>query len=242
MRALVTRPLADAGPLAEALAARGFEVMVEPMLDIVPLEGVVLSFEGVQGILATSANGIRALAANTERRDLPIWAVGPATAAAARQLGFSRVDEGHGDVVALADLVIAYADREAGALLHVAGSHLAGDLSARLEAQGFNVRRAVLYEARAAQVLSAELRDRLAARQIDIALFFSPRTAKTFVTLVTEAGLGGVCRSISVFALSPAVARELDSLVWRSMWIGAGMSGQGILDVLDRHSEWWQKS
>ena len=43
--------------------------------------------DGVQAILATSANGVRALARRTPRRDLPLFAVGPQTAARGAEAG-----------------------------------------------------------------------------------------------------------------------------------------------------------
>jgi uroporphyrinogen-III synthase len=232
-RALVTRPAVDARPLADALERRGFAVVIEPLIEIVPVEGAVLALEDIQGALATSANGVRALGANTPRRDLAVWAVGEATAAEARRLGFVQVETAGGDVDALAARVIAGAQPEAGAFLHVAGSHVAGDLAGQLGAHGFEVRRAVLYEARAAKALSAELRRRLARRQIDVAFFFSPRTATSFVTLARAAGVDEACAAIAAYALSPAVAQALDPLAWRTMGVGAERTQEALLALLD---------
>ncbi len=80
MRVLVTRPEEDASALAAALAARGFDALVEPMLSVAPAPGVTppLDLDGVQALLFTSANGVRALARLTERRDLPAFTVGDA--------------------------------------------------------------------------------------------------------------------------------------------------------------------
>ncbi len=73
MRVLVTRPEEDAGALVAALAARGHETLVEPMLTVGPVPGVTppLDLEGVQALLFTSANGVRALARLAERRGSP---------------------------------------------------------------------------------------------------------------------------------------------------------------------------
>ena len=38
MRILITRPIEDAKPLADALAERGIEVLIEPLLEIRHLE------------------------------------------------------------------------------------------------------------------------------------------------------------------------------------------------------------
>src|SRR3546814_11471173 len=57
-----------------------------------------------------------------------------------------------------------------------------------LQADGFTVRRAVLYEAAAATALPAPVAMAFAAGQYDAVLFFSPRTAATFATLALAAG------------------------------------------------------
>ena len=74
MRVLVTRPEEDAAALVAALKARGHEALVEPMLTVAPAPGVTppLDLDGVQALLFTSANGARAFARLSERRDLPV--------------------------------------------------------------------------------------------------------------------------------------------------------------------------
>ncbi len=231
MRALVTRPQIDAAPLAQALEARGLEVIVEPLLDVVQLS-VVLPLDEMQGILATSANGVRALAANTTRRDLRIWAVGDATASEANRSGFLHVEAAGGDVVMLADLVAQKADPKRGPLLHVAGTDIAGDLAGRLGAQGFTVQRAVLYEARAAEALSPQLVTLLDEDEVDFALFFSPRTAASFVTLAQAAGLDDLS-AVHAYALSVAVAGALEPLPWRAIRIARTPTQDAMLAAID---------
>ena len=180
MRVLITRPREDARTLAEALAARGVEAIVEPMIEITPLSAGDLDLDGVQAILLTSANGARALAAATQRRDVGVLAVGEATAAAARAAGFAEVVVAGGDVEALAALVEERCDPAAGALIHVSGTVVAGDLGGRLAARGFTVRRAVLYEARAIPALSATAAAALSRGALDAIVLFSPRTASAW--------------------------------------------------------------
>jgi len=233
MRALVTRPREDAEGIAVPLAERGLEVVIEPLLEIAPVEGADLDLDGLQGILVTSANGIRALARLHPDRALPVWAVGDASARQARELGFQRVESAGGDVDSLAALVKARVEPGNGALLHAAGSKVAGDLGGGLEAAGYRVRRAVLYQARPATALSADLQAQLTAEAIDLALFFSPRTAATFVRLAEAAGLGYRCRAVTAYALSPAVAGELAALSWRSIRCAAAPTQAAMLAALD---------
>ena len=78
--------------------------------------------DGAAGLLFTSANGVRAFAAASPRRDLPALAVGDATAAAARAAGFADVASAGGNVADLALLVRRRLEPEAGALVHSRGA------------------------------------------------------------------------------------------------------------------------
>lgn len=230
--ALVTRPREDSEGVSRELRARGLEVAVEPLLDIHPLD-VAVDAEGVQGILATSANGVRALASVLADRSLPVWAVGDASARVARELGYAHVESAGGDVETLAALVKGCCDPAMGAFLHAAGSVTAGDLSGRLGAAGFAVRRVVLYEARTATEVSAGLAASLRAGGIDLALFFSPRTAATFATLVRAGGLAETTGAITAYALSSAVAAELAALPWAAVRVAAAPTQAALLAALE---------
>jgi uroporphyrinogen-III synthase len=242
LRALVTRPEEDAAPLAAALAERGVEVTVEPLLSIRWIADAPIDLAGVQALLFTSANGARgfaALAATREIpgwRELPVFAVGDASAAAAREAGFSRVESAGGDVAALARLVVDRLDPKAGALFHAAGSAVAGDLGGLLGAAGFTVRREMLYEAKPAEQLSPTTVTALADRGFDLVLFFSPRTAATFVTLTRAAGEGVVngCAAAAAVCLSPAVAAAAGELPWREVQTAARPEMMALLDLIDR--------
>ena len=216
-RLLVTRPSEDAPRVVEALRRMGIGALVAPLIIIEPVAGSVPDLAGIQAVLATSANGARALAKVERRRDIPLFAVGDATAAIAREVGFEFVESAAGDVESLIQLVRARLDPAAGALLHVAGSHMAGDLAARLDGAGFRYRRAVLYQSRAAERFSAETVRALAGGTIDGALFFSPRTAATFVNLSRRARLDEATKELTAFCLSPAVAERVRVLSWSRM-------------------------
>lgn len=214
---LITRPEADAGPLAAVLAARGIAARLEPLLLIELLPGPPLVLAGVQAILATSANGVRALSLRTDCRTLPLFAVGDATAREARGLGFATVESASGDVAALAALVCARLDPAHGTLLHAAGTALAGDLAASLTAAGFACRREVLYRARTAQALSPAAAAALRDGALAGVLLYSPRTAATFVRLVTAAGLATDCARLNAFCLSDAVAAAVSDVTWKAV-------------------------
>ncbi len=237
MKAIVTRPRDDAAALVGALADRGVAALLAPMLTILPVpqatRHLAERLAGAQAVLFTSANGVRAFAAASPRRELPVLAVGDASAAAARIAGFRSVTSAGGDIEDLVELVAAHLSPQGGALVHAAGAAVAGDLAGRLAAQGFAVHRATLYEAVPAAALDRDTAAAMRRGEAAMALFFSPRTATTFVRLAAGAGVGDACRAMAAVALSPAVAAALGDLSWRTVRVAA-RPGQGdLLAALD---------
>ena len=228
---LVTRPAEDSAPLADALRQRGFTPLIEPMLDIRYRDAPVPGKEGYQAVLLTSANGARALARLVSWRDLPVWAVGEASAAEARRLGFASVRSAGGDVASLAALVAAESDPAGGPFLQIAASRLAGDLAGMLTARGFTLDKSVLYDAEPAAGLSPALRAALAEDALEAALFFSPRTAATFVTLASA--MAESLRRIKALALSRAVAEALAPLPWKAVAVADRPEQARLLSLLD---------
>ena len=236
---LVTRPMEDAAPLARALEAGGFTVLVEPLLRIRNLAGGAADLSGLQALAFTSANGVRALAhfaPEAKDKGLAVFAVGPATAEAARAAGFANVRSADGDVARLARLIIEACPPGAGAVLHVAGSARAGDLMGALQGAGLDARRAVLYEAVAAQALSFSLRREIEAKGIGAVLIFSPRTAALFVNLMTDAKLAPLAREMCLVALSPAVAAAA-ALPWGAVKVAETPDQASLLAALGQAME-----
>src|SRR5207253_65525 len=161
---------------------------------------------GVQAVLCTSANGVRALARRSGERGIALFAVGEATAARARAEGFSHVESAGGDVDDLARLACERLAPQDGRLLHVAGSDVAGDLAGLLRDAGFATERVVLYEARPVAGLSPPTVAALRNGLVDFALFFSPRSSAIFARLTEQAGVGAGLRSVTAVAIGFATA------------------------------------
>ena len=236
MHVLVTRPIQDAEPLIARLGELGVEASAEPLISIVIKEGAKPKLSGVQGILATSANGIRAFAALEQTRELPVYAVGDATAQAAVEAGFERVESAGGDVDALAELVAARVEPAAGALLHVAGTKLSGNLGETLEEKGFTYLRSVLYEAIAATGMTSGTAGAIREGRFDGVLFFSPRTAEHFVILARKARLVRACSGLSAFCLSHAVAEQVGAISWRDVYVAEHPDQESLLALLGEKS------
>ena len=238
MRVLITRPLASARALAARLEALGHEAVVEPLFTIAAdADGrarLTPALEGVAALLFTSINGVTSFAAASEQRDLRVFAVGDGTASAARRAGFVEVESAQGDVERLVALVAARLKPDAGPLLHASGRTVAGDLAGRLAHLGFVIRSLPLYRAIPAEALAAATLAAFRAGRIDAALFFSPRTAATFVRLARAAGIERHCATSAGVALSAAVAGELEGLGWRHVAVAEVPTEAAVLKAVDR--------
>lgn len=232
MHILVTRPVEDAEGFAAALRARGHRASIDPMLVVRHLEGPPLDLAGVQALVMTSANGIRAFAARDANRALPVYAVGDATARAARDAGFGDVTSATGDVDALAALVARALDPDQGAVVHAAAGQVAGDLGGALAKAGFEYRREILYETLPATALKPETVAAFQEGAIDAVALFSPRTAATFAGLAAAAGIEKALARVRALCLSQAVAKAVGGLPWAAVAVAARPDQDSLLAVL----------
>jgi uroporphyrinogen-III synthase len=215
MRVLVTRPEIDAHREAAALAARGHEPVLAPLLEIEFLNGVDLQLDGAQALIVTSRNALRALAAHEQREQalaLPLFAVGEATARAARDFGFAEVTIGPGTGAGLLPLIRRELHPEKGALVHVAAETVAFDLKPPLEEEGFEFRRPVLYRSHPARAFPSEIAEGLTSGAIGGVILLSPRTATTFAALVERDGVVTQAKGLVCYCLSQAVAEAVTPL------------------------------
>jgi uroporphyrinogen-III synthase len=233
MRALVTRPREEAKGLAAALAARGVEAIIEPMMQVQFPNAASPDLGGVQAVLCTSANGVRALARVTDERGLPIFAVGDTTASRARAEGFATAESAGGAVADLVRLAVEKLRPQDGRLLHIAGNVVAGDLVGSLRGNGFAIDRIVLYEAQPVAMLSEATVGALRSGSIEFALFFSPGTAAIFTRLASAAGIAKCCGKITALSISAAADVALGTLAWLDRRIVDTPNQAALLALLD---------
>lgn len=203
VRLLVTRPEPDASETAARLNALNIETVVDPLLIAETLTTTLPPATGFAALAVTSANALRALHDRGELPrllKLPLYAVGDRTAAAARDFGFADVVSAGGD---FGDLVALLAKAGiAGPVLYPAAKQQAGDLAKALAPHGVMVITVPVYAMNPAPRLG-ETTD---FRTLDGALFYSRRTAQTFVALAEPAAER---TRLGVLCLSEAVAEPL---------------------------------
>lgn len=242
MRILLTRPEAPALALKEKLEALGHQVALAPILSIQPVE-FTLDIKGIGdigdigGIVMTSASAAPALTSAGFSSDIAVYAIGSTSARAARAEGFGNIISGDGDRRAFAQLILEHHDPSTGPLLHLAGSHRAGDIVAELQALGLKASGVRVYEAVAETRLAAHIPDLIRNGRIEVILFFSPRSAEIFLSLAlslaNDNGLGDALSGISALCLSDAVARAAGEIEWKELKVAPALTEAAMIEALD---------
>ncbi|TAK46864.1 MAG: uroporphyrinogen-III synthase [Xanthobacteraceae bacterium] len=226
MAILVTRPAPDNAKTAAALRARGYGVVLAPMLQMEPVAFALDPATPASGVILTSANAARALLPHPARAQLcglPLFAVGARTAAAAREVGFSDVISADGDSADLRDLIVARSSAgkargtktktktrlASGPLLYLCGEQLSRDLSAELESRGVAVIVHTIYRMNPVRDLADDARAAFAGGAIDAVMHYSAQSARAFVEAMRAAGLEITALALPQACLSATVAAEL---------------------------------
>src|SRR6185437_5260257 len=144
MHVLITRPEGDGEALKAQIEQFDCRATLAPLISIVSEAIPFSAIAGATALIVTSRNALKALA-------LPLYAVGPGTAALARDLGFKDIREGPGTGAELVPILSAEGRRTGGTFVHLAGNVLAFDLKTALEGEGVTVKTVTAYRAVAAE-------------------------------------------------------------------------------------------
>jgi uroporphyrinogen-III synthase len=221
---LVTRPEPGAADTAARLAARGYRPVLAPLMSVERRYPALP--HDAQAILVTSANAL-----DDGLPDLRLLAVGDATAARARTLGFSRVLSAGRDAVALAALAARECRPSDGPLLLLSGAGQGRELAAALRAAGFRVLRRVTYVARPARALPAAALAMLRGGAGHV-LFFSPDTARVFIRLTHKVSPKIDVTRLGALAISAATREPLSVLPWLNIEIASHPNQDALLALL----------
>jgi uroporphyrinogen-III synthase len=241
MAVLVTRPHPDDETTAAGLRARGFEVLLAPMLRFEPVAFDDDEDMRYGAVIVTSANALRGIERQLKGNKLlklPLFAVGEHTASAARGIGFETVISAKGDATSLRDLVLASvkakALKKASPLLYLAGADLARDLAGELGERGFTVVTQTTYRMVPLSGLPRETCDAFAANGVEAVLHYSRRSARAFLESVGAAGVEISALAIPQYCISAAVASIVRDAGATQVMVAASPDENALFELLDR--------
>jgi uroporphyrinogen-III synthase len=249
MAILVTRPQPDNEATGASLRARGFDVLLAPMLRFEPVGLPDDAGADYAAIIVTSANALRAVESQLAAhrlRDLPLFAVGDRTAAVARRAGFANVISADGNGADLRELVLAKISNNAKdkaknkklrtvrPVLYLAGADLSRDLAGELAEGGLNVVTRTTYRMAASSVLPRETCDAIAANRVEAVLHYSVRSARAFLDAVRAAGVEISALAVQQCCISATVAAVLREAGATHVTVASSPDENALLGTLDR--------
>ncbi|THD54686.1 MAG: uroporphyrinogen-III synthase [Bradyrhizobium sp.] len=241
MAILVTRPHPDDETTAAGLRARGFDVLLAPMLRFEAAAFHDDSDAHYGAVIVTSANALRGIESQLKASPLlklPLFAVGEHTAEAARRIGFEQVIPAKGDAASLRDLVAASVKAKAlkktSPLLYLAGADLARDLAGELGERGFTVVTQTTYRMIPLSSLPRETCDAFAANQVEAVLHYSRRSARAFLESVRAAGVEISALSVPQCCISAGVASVIRDAGATRVMAAASPDENALFAALDR--------
>jgi uroporphyrinogen-III synthase len=241
MAVLVTRPHPDGEITAASLRVRGFAVLSAPMLRFEPLPFHDDEDVRYGAVIATSANALRGLEsrlAGSALLNLPVFAVGEHTAAAASRAGFSNVIAAGGDAATLRDRVVEGARskilKKASPLLYLAGADLARDLAGELGEKGFTVITQTTYRMVPANHLPREVCEAFVAGDIEAVLHYSRRSARAFLDAVRAEGVEVSALALPQCCISAGVAAVVRDAGASQVAVAASADENALFEALAR--------
>ncbi len=215
-RLIVLRPEPGATKTVREARQRGLDAVAIPLFEVEPVAWEVPDLNHFNALLLTSANAVLYGGAGLEvLKSLPVYAVGPATAEAAREAGFEIAVTGAAGVDELLSRI-----GPGTKLLHICGEYRWAPAD-RLQA----ITPITVYRSR--ERPSPELADAEGA----VVLVHSPRAATVFRKLTDAANFN--CTSVAIAAISPAAA-EAAGGGWESVDVAQHPSDDALLALAER--------
>jgi uroporphyrinogen-III synthase len=233
-RVLVTRPEPGASATAEALIAAGFEPVIASLTEIVPLPVDPDIDIGAPAVVAvTSANAVRHAPERLLRRiaDMPVVAVGEATAQAATASGCRNVVSGPGDASRLARLVL---DRlPAGStVLYLCGKLRRPDFETALAAGGMAVSALETYDTRPVDPALAIVRAVPPGASLLAVLIHSTESAKALAMSIQHPEVAHLFAEAVAVAISDRAAAPLRGAFGTRLRVAAEPTDAAMVSVL----------
>ena len=229
---LITRPEKDAEILGMELNRIGFDTVIYPILKLVDLNSKLPNISDFLYIIISSKNGVRVFANKYDERDICLYVIGEGSAEEAYKQGFNNVIIGGKDAADLCKKIKSELGTNSGKFLYISAVDQSYDITSELRDYGYNIEKLVLYEVIAKSNLDEGLLNNIEDGIIDCVLFFSPRSAAIFSSLIKKAGKGDIVKEVRAFCISRSIAKKANELKWKMVYVSAEPNKRSLIELL----------
>jgi len=230
LKVIITRTQPGADVLATRLQCMGYDSVSMPILEAQATNAPCpVPANAVRGILITSAQALRFFD-STAFLDIPVYAVGDATAKAAQDAGFKNITDSGGDVATLAACVRAMDPQ--GQWLHIGADEVATGTDNALSGIGVPMTRWAVYRTVPTPLDTDLLQAYLQGDAPFIVTVHSPKGGALLAEAVRVYETTNGSRQMFLLCLSQAVLKSVASVACGNMYVAKTPDENALVDAL----------
>lgn len=226
---LITRPLDEAQELEKSLH---LPVLKAPLLEIelIPQENIPKASD-FTGLIVTSARSLRIFSNISAFLKKPIWCVGARTALKAKNLGFETIYTADNSAKELCQLILSKTSSKEEKFLHICGEDLHFDVVKKLQEEGYQADKVILYKAVPLKHFSEAVIKEFIDQRIHMIPIYSRRTAEALQEVLGNDKLEPYLKKIILVSCSTHIIEPLQKYKWYQIIITDDLSATTLANV-----------
>lgn len=229
---LITRPEQDSMEVAREIEALNYHVICEPFLKVKYHNIVLPDFNQYSGIIFTSANAVRAIRSEVKNFNIPVFCVGSQTTKEAKELGFQNIQNADGNVEDLIDLLKMHTAEKP--YLYIRGQDISKDISGCIK--GVQIEEIIVYSADLIEEISDLTRQVIMRGEVGHILFFSKRTAESFIQWIQSdpqsGSIAAALKHTRALCLGDSMVQCLSVITWKDIQVASHPDRQSLINLL----------
>ncbi len=206
MKFVLTRPIEDSKRIKQSLENQGYEVIVNPLLEI-KYKTNIFNPDKYEVLIFTSRHSIRYLEEkNIFPKNKIICACGKSTFLEAKKFGTENTYILYSNVLELEENFANINGIKEKKILYLRGREITSDITSIFKDNGINIDDEIVYEANAINEFNNELINELDGGQNLAILFYSIRTAQVYIQSMEKYNLSNKTSIIIAYCISKNVA------------------------------------
>ena len=206
MKFVLTRPIEDSKRIKQSLENQGYEVIVNPLLEI-KYKTNIFNPDKYEVLIFTSRHSIRYLEEkNIFPKNKIICACGKSTFLEAKKFGTENTYILYSNVAELEENFVKISGIKEKKVLYLRGREITSDIASIFKDNGINIDDEIVYEANEINEFNNEFINELGTSQHLAILFYSIRTAQVYLQSMDKYNLSNKTSIIIAYCISKNVA------------------------------------
>ena len=206
MKFVLTRPIEDSKRIKQSLENQGYEVIVNPLLEI-KYKTNIFNPDKYEVLIFTSRHSIRYLEEkNIFLKNKIICACGKSTLLEAKKFGTENTYILYSNVAELEENFVNISGIKEKKVLYLRGREITSDIASIFKDNGINIDDKIVYEANEINEFNNEFINELGRSQHLAILFYSIRTAQVYLQSMDKYNLSNKTSIIIAYCISKNVA------------------------------------